>query len=301
MSTDTNINPKNRGLGRGLDALFESEEGVYPQADPEGQTPGAQRKTVGIEQLEPNPHQPRKIFAEEQIKELSDSIKEYGILQPLLVRPKEDDEEKYEIIAGERRWRAAQKAQLHEIPIVIRQLNNSEALQIGLVENLQREDLNPIEESLGYQQLIEEFGHTQQKVAELVGKSRSQVANMLRLLTLPNSIQDMLKNNEISIGHARALIGKENAEELAATISAQDMSVREVEALTSVGQKSGTKTGGAGLMKDSDTLALEGEIADTLGMAVDISLSQNGQSGHLKINFKSLEQLDFLLQKLSKD
>lgn len=295
--SENDLNPKKRGLGRGLDALFESEEGVYPQVDPEGQTPGAQRKTVGIEQLEPNPNQPRKSFNKDALQELASSLSEYGILQPILVRPSAHNDDRFEIIAGERRWRAAQIAQLHEVPIVIRELNNSEALQIGLVENLQREDLNPIEEALGYQQLLEEYGHTQKDVADLVGKSRSQITNMMRLLTLPASVQTMLENNEISVGHARALVNKDNAEELAERIKSQDMSVRDIESLTA--SNSNKKNNSQKAPKDADTRALEKEISDNLGMVVNINVKKNGHKGDVKISFKSLDQLDFLLHKLS--
>ena len=298
--SENDLNPKKRGLGRGLDALFESEEGVYPQVDQEGQTPaGVQRKVVGIEQLQRNPDQPRKTFNEDALKELAASLSEYGILQPILVRPLKNQDDQYEIIAGERRWRAAQIAQLHEIPVVVRDLNNSEALQIGLVENLQREDLNPIEEALGYRQLLEEYGHTQQKVAELVGKSRSQVTNMIRLLNLPESIQDMLQKDEISVGHARALINKDNAEELAQKIRNQDMSVRDIEALTASNTNKKTSSAPKAL-KDPDTRALEKEMSDNLGMIVNINVKGDGHKGDVKINFQSLDQLDFLLHKLSK-
>lgn len=298
MSNDRSLDPKRRGLGRGLDALFESNEGSYSQQDQDSQSSGPQRKVVGIEQLVPNPAQPRKSFSDEALSELASSLKEYGVLQPLLVRPKAGDEETYEIIAGERRWRASQIAQLHEIPVVIRELDDSQALQIGLVENLQREDLNPIEEALGYQKLIEEFGHTQQKVAELVGKSRSQITNMLRLLSLPESIHTMLEKGEISVGHARALIGKENAEELAKDIRDKDISVRDIEDLVS--KKEEKKNKSSQKIKDSDTRALEQEMSDALGMSVSINVKTDGHKGDVKISFRSLDQLDFLLHKLSR-
>ncbi len=296
--SDSNLNPKNRGLGRGLDALFENEESNYNQENDVDLPSSNQRKTLGIEQLVPNPDQPRKSFKEDALKELASSLSEYGILQPLLVRPSANQPDHFEIIAGERRWRAAQIAQIHEIPVVIKELDNSEALQIGLVENLQREDLNPIEESLGYQQLIEEFGHTQKKVAELVGKSRSQITNMIRLLSLPASVQDMVQNNKLSVGHARALIGKDNIEELAKKIQKEDFSVRDIEALTA--NTSPTKAKVKKTYKDTDTRALEREISDNLGMSVSINVKAKGQKGDVKISFKSLDQLDFLLQKLSK-
>ncbi len=300
MSTNLSLDPKKRGLGRGLDALFESKEEDYAQIAEDSNSSGLQKKVVGIEQLVPNPAQPRKTFRQEALEELASSLKEYGILQPLLVRPKQGAEELYEIIAGERRWRASQIAQLHEIPVVVRELTDSEALQIGLVENLQREDLNPVEEALGYQKLIEEFGHTQQKVAALVGKSRSQVTNMLRLLGLPQSILNMLENGEITTGHARALIGKENAEDLAKEIRDKDISVREIEELVSNSAVKDSKSS-AKPVKDSDTRALEKEISDTLGMLVNINVRNGSHKGNVKISFKSLDQLDFLLHKLSRN
>ncbi len=297
--SDSALNPKRRGLGRGLDALFESEETSYDTTQDNSATAAtsAARKTVGMEQLYPNAKQPRKFFRKEAIEELASSLKEYGILQPLLVRPGAN-ENTYEIIAGERRWRAAQMAQLHEIPVIIKDFDDSETLQVGLVENLQREDLNPIEEALGYQNLIEEFGHTQKDVAVMVGKSRSQVTNMLRLLTLPESVQNMLEQNQISTGHARALIGNPDAELLAKKIQDEDFSVRDIEALMSSPASSAKSAPSAKKTKDPDTRALEKEISDTLGMAVDISVGK-GHKGDLKISFKSLEQLDFLLHKLS--
>ncbi|MCB9963641.1 MAG: ParB/RepB/Spo0J family partition protein [Rhodospirillales bacterium] len=298
------LNPKKRGLGRGLDALFESGQADYATDDKEAQNGPAlagntQRKTLGIELLSPNPDQPRRTFDQTALEELAESLKEYGILQPLLVRPNPRSSGNYEIIAGERRWRAAQLAQLHDVPVVIRELTDSEALQIGLVENLQREDLNPVEEALGYRRLIEEFRHTQQKVAELVGKSRSQVTNMLRLLNLPDSVQNMLQTGDLSTGHARALIGRENAEELAKMIIEQDLSVREVEALLAgklnpAQTKPSSKPG-----KDTDTRALERDLSEALGMNVTLQVAGQGSSkGQMKVSFKSLDQLDYLIAKM---
>jgi ParB family chromosome partitioning protein len=295
---EDSLNPRKRGLGRGLNALFESEEGVYPQADSEGQTPGVRRKTLNIEQLIPNPAQPRKFFEDSAIEELAASLKQYGILQPLLVRPVQDNSEQFEIIAGERRWRAAQWASLHEVPVVIRELDDSTVLQIGLVENLQREDLSPLEEAEGYRALIEEFGHTQAKVAELVGKSRSYVTNMLRLLGLPERVQKMVSQGEISSGHARTLLSAENPEALAAEIVAKGLTVRQLEKAVSEEkqkQKEAKPSSAKPKEKDADSLALEREFSDLLGM--DFKVQMRGENyGHIQINFKSFSQLEYLLQ-----
>ena len=293
---------KLRGLGRGLNALFEDEEGIYPQASEHGQTPGRKREMIAVELLQPGKYQPRHVFDDEKIAELADSIKQHGVLQPLLVRKSQDSGDSYEIIGGERRWRAAQKAQLHEVPVVVLDLNDSEALEIALIENLQREDLSPIDEALGYQKLMDDFGHTQEKLAKALGKSRSHIANMVRLLKLPAEVQSMVTEGGLSMGHARALITAEDPLAVAQAVVYKGLSVRETEVLAnelggskkqSKGKKSSGKTG-----KDADTLALESEVSNALGMAVNID-SKNGREGTLSINFKSLDQLDELLHKLS--
>lgn len=307
MSEDTEIKAKKseakkrgpqRGLGRGLNALFEDEEGVYPQADPDGHTPGAQRIVIGLDQLEPGSYQPRRLFTDESIGELAESIAAHGVLQPLIVRPKNGFKGMYEIIAGERRWRASQKAQLHEVPVIIKELTDQQALEIALIENLQRENLNPVEEAQGYKRLIEEFGHTQEKAAAVLGKSRSHVANMVRLLTLPRGVIDLMREGKLSAGHARALVTAENPEELAKFIVTQGLSVREIEKIAA--QKSGRAAKGrsAKPAKDVDTLALEEEIGNVLGMKVSIDVNGSG-GGALKIAFKTLDQLDEILHRLS--
>lgn len=295
--------PKMRGLGRGLNALFEDEEGVYPQADADGHTPGRKRDLVGVGQLQPSGLQPRHVFDDDKIAELAESIKQHGILQPLLVRKLADSTDQYEIIGGERRWRAAQKCQLHEVPVIILDLDDSAALEIALIENLQREDLNPIDEALGYQKLMEDYGHTQEKLAEAMGKSRSHVANMVRLLNLPPAVQEMVADNGLSMGHARALITAKDPVSLAKDVLSKGLSVRETEALAMDASgkpkkvkskaKASAKTG-----KDADTLALEAEVSNAIGMNVSID-SVNGQAGKLSIDFKSLDQLDELLHRLS--
>ncbi|MCB9990197.1 MAG: ParB/RepB/Spo0J family partition protein [Rhodospirillales bacterium] len=300
MKSDVKPDPKKRGLGRGLNALFEDEEGIYPQADPQGHTPGTARLMVGVDQLEPGTYQPRRKFSDESINELAESIAVHGVLQPLIVRQKPGFDGTYEIIAGERRWRASQKAQLHEVPVIVKELDDGQALEIALIENLQREDLNPVEEALGYQQLIEEFGHTQEKAAAVLGKSRSHVANMIRLLSLPRKVMDMVRDGKLSAGHARTLVTAENPEELANIIVSQGLSVREAERLAAdkSGRTPGKRKSGSKAEKDVDTLALEDEITNALGMKVSIDVKGQG-TGALKIRFETLDQLDDLLHRLS--
>lgn len=300
--SDDKKKPSSRGLGRGLNALFEDEEGVYPQADTDGHTPGRKREMVGVGQLQASSLQPRHVFDGEKIAELAESIKQHGVLQPLLVRRDPAIPDFYEIIGGERRWRAAQKAQLHEVPVIILELDDTQALEIALIENLQREDLNPIDEALGYQKLMEDYGHTQEKLAEAMGKSRSHVANMVRLLNLPPAVQEMVADNGLSMGHARALITAKDPVSLAKSVLAKGLSVRETEALASdlsnKPKKSGAKKASKKTGKDADTLALEVELSNAIGMNVSID-SKNGQAGKLSIDFKTLDQLDELLHKLS--
>ncbi|MEM6781532.1 MAG: ParB/RepB/Spo0J family partition protein [Pseudomonadota bacterium] len=305
MTDEDALNPKNRGLGRGLNALFEDEEGEYPQVDPEGHTPGVQRKMLGIEQIEAHPDQPRQIFDEQALADLTASIKEHGVLQPILVRASKHTPDQYEIIAGERRWRASQRAQLHEIPVVVREMDDAQALQIALIENLQRHDLNPIEEAKGYQSLIDDFGHKPEEVGETIGKSRSHVANMVRLLGLPNSVQVMVMQGDISAGHARALLKAPNPTLLAQEVISKGLSVRQTEKLAADSEgrdiktrSSGAKSKSFGPAKDADTLALEKEISNLLGMSVTLSMKTD-KEGTLSIEFKDLDQLDDLLQRLS--
>lgn len=293
---------RKRGLGRGLNALFEDEEGVYPQADAHGHTPGAQRTMLGLDQLEPGTYQPRRNFDRESLRELAESISTHGVLQPIVVRPKPGADGRYEIVAGERRWRASQIAQIHEVPVIVRELNDQQALEVGLIENLQRQDLNPVEEALGYRRLMDEFGHTQEKAASILGKSRSHVANTIRLLTLPTRVIDMLRDGRLSAGHARTLVSANNAEALAEMIVSQGLSVREAESLSAdqASRPAGKKS--AKPIKDVDTLALEREVSNTLGMKVTIDVKKDakgGRPGVLKIDFKNLDQLDEILQRLS--
>ena len=295
------MDPKKRGLGRGLNALFEDEEEGFSQG--EGSVAeGHKRDMVGVDQLEPGPGQPRTVFQDSALSELADSIKQHGVLQPLLVREKEGGG--YHIVAGERRWRAAQKAQLHEVPVIVLDISEVEAFEIALIENLQREDLDPIDEATGYQRLIDEHNYTQEKLAESLGKSRSHIANISRLLQLPEFVQKCLSEGKISIGHARALITAKNAANLVKEVISQNLSVRETEKLVADTQGRPQKTTKRSVKsepkKDVDTLALEQDLSNKIGMRVSID-SHDGKTGKLSISFKSLDQLDELLKKLASE
>lgn len=295
-------NPKNRGLGRGLNALFEDEEGVLPQSGAGEQPEGRKKDMIGTDQLEAGLGQPRTIFKEDALEELAESIRQHGILQPLLVRALKDSDGRYEIIAGERRWRAAQKAQLHEVPVIVLDISDSEAFEIALIENLQREDLDPVDEATGYQKLIDTHDYTQEKLAEVLGKSRSHIANMIRLLQLPFMVQNHLSGGKITIGHARALITAENAEDLVKEVIAKKLSVRDTENLVAAyqgrPQKAKKTKKAAAPQKDVDTLALEKDLSNTIGMRVSID-SYDGKAGKVSVEFKSLDQLDDVIQRLT--
>ena len=294
----SDVKTKSRGLGRGLNALFEDEEKSLPAAVvAAANAPTAKQQTLGVDQIKPGSSQPRKDFDADALNDLAESIKAHGLLQPLLVRKAAADG--YEIIAGERRWRAAQKAKLHEVPVIILDLPDEAALEVALIENLQREDLNPLEEAQGYQRLADEYGHTQEKIAKALGKSRPHVANMMRLLTLPEKVQHYLREGQLSAGHARALITAENPQVLAEEIVFHGLNVRETESLAARDKK-GTAAGLArrGPGKDVDTMALEQEMTNLLGMKVRVD-SKAGGKGTLKIEYKSLDQLDEVLAKLS--
>ncbi len=289
---------KKRGLGRGLNALFEDEEGVYPQIDNEGQTPSAQRKAISISQIAPGPYQPRTIFNDERIAELADSMREHGVLQPLLVRANPDSDGMYEIVAGERRWRAAQKAGIHEIPVIIRNFTDKETLEIGLIENLQREDLNPLDEARALEQLMAEFSYTQNEAAQSVGKSRSYVANMVRLTTLPKEVQKFLENGELSAGHARTLVTAKDPLSMAKQIVNSGLSVRDAEKLTALGRSTNKKKK-ATTQKDINTIALEKEVSDKIGLNVTIDM-KSSTAGKVTIAFRDLDQLDEIVHRLTK-
>lgn len=253
---------------------------------------------VPIESVIPNPDQPRRSFTEEQLQELARSIAEKGIIQPMIVRAKG---EQYEIVAGERRWRAAQMAKLHEVPVLLRDYDDTEVLEVAIIENIQRADLNPVEEAAGYRQLMDRFGHTQEKLAAALGKSRSHIANLLRLLNLPMDVQDMLKAGKLSAGHARALITSEDPSILASQVVSGGLSVRETERLATEG-KSGTKppkTQKSRVEKDADTKAIEGDLSAALRMSVQISHEAGTEGGIISIRYKTLEDLDELCRILS--
>lgn len=319
MTDDNKINPKQRGLGRGLDALFGDEEkgSLKPSVpnqqplDPEDATNAPKstgsRRAVGTAQLIPNPDQPRRRFDEAALHDLANSIREHGIIQPILVRPYKNKDDVFEIIAGERRWRAAQLAHLHQVPIVVRNMDDETVHKVALIENLQREDLTPIEEAQGYQRLIEDYGYTQEEVAETINKSRSHVANMVRLLGLPASVQNMVNDGKISAGHARALAGLDNPADVAREIVAKGLSVRQAEKLAaSVAGREikhkkppGTQNAVTGEMeKDHDTVALEKHISDLLGLRVELS-QKSAHEGRLMIEYKNLDQLDDIIQRLA--
>lgn len=289
---------KPRGLGRGLSALM-ADVTASPAASSEQAVRRADTQ-VPIERLKPNPNQPRRTFKAEDLNDLSASIKEKGVLQPLIVRQIGED---FEIVAGERRWRAAQMAQLHQVPVLVRDLDDIEVLEIAIIENIQRADLNSVEEAAGYRQLMDKFGHTQERLAEALGKSRSHIANLLRLLSLPEDVQEMVKEGQLSAGHARALITLDNASELARQIVRGGLSVRATEALVKKQQRGDqpapVQAKRPAPDKDADTKALEGDLSAMLGMKVTIDHKPGGEAGQITIKYDTLDQLDELCGRLS--
>jgi ParB family chromosome partitioning protein len=285
-----------RGLGRGLSALM--ADVVQPAATAE-EAPRRPDLRVPIERVEPNPNQPRRDFPEEALAELAASIREKGIIQPLIVRNNPRNPDGYEIVAGERRWRAAQIAQLHEVPVLLRDFDDGEVLEIAIIENIQRADLNPVEEAMGYRQLMDRFGHTQEKLAEALSKSRSHIANLLRLLNLPAEVQAWLREGKLSAGHARALVTAENPVALARQVIARGLSVRETERLAKSAGAGSRKSSGPGHSdKDADTRVLEQDLSANLGMAVVID-HRGHDGGKLTIAYRNLDQLDELCQLLA--
>ncbi len=280
---------KRAPLGRGLAALF-GEVGARPAVDV------VAGRTVPIEAIRPSAFQPRRVFAETELEALAQSIREKGIVQPLLVRPVAEANADFELVAGERRWRAAQRVGLHEVPVVIRSLGDSDALEIALVENLQREDLSPLEEAEAYSRLMKEFGRSQAGLAEAVGKSRSHVANTLRLLTLPPPVRRNLEAGDLSAGHARALLGAPDPAALAVEVVRRGLNVRATEKL--VRRRATAPPPRPPRPRDADTIALEQEIATTLGLRV--SLSPKSRGGSLTLHYASLDQLDRVLTLLRK-
>lgn len=295
---DVALNPRTRGLGRGLSALFDDDDDSPTSGMTKPTTIGAPRQTLPIEQLKPGKYQPRKEFLPLPLDELANSIKQHGILQPLLVRPLADDAgAEYEIIAGERRWRAAQLAGLHEVPVVIKDLDDSVTLEVALIENLQREDLNPLEEADAYKKLMEAFDHTQETLADALGKSRSHIANTLRLMNLPDELKTYLLAGKISAGHARSLLSADDPKALAEAIISGDLSVRETERIVQSGKTIAKAKSKGKTTKDVDTRALEEEMSNRLGTKVEISLGTKG--GKLVVHYKDFDQLDEFLHRLS--
>ncbi|EJB04928.1 ParB/RepB/Spo0J family partition protein [Rhizobium redzepovicii] len=285
-----------RRLGRGLAALIgEMDQPVPVEAE---RTISADRM-IPIEFVSRNPRNPRRFFDDTELHDLASSIRQHGIVQPIVVRTM--DRDRYEIIAGERRWRAAQLAGLIEIPVIVRDVDDKTALEIAIVENVQRADLNPLEEALGYEQLIAEYGYTQNDLGEIIGKSRSHVANSLRLLKLPDPVRDLLAAGSLSAGHARALVSTPDPAGLARTIVAKGMSVRDAEKLAQNNIKAQSEPQLAASrrdQKDSDTLALERTLSDALGL--DVAINHKTSGGQIKISYKSLEQLEEICRLLER-
>lgn len=302
-----------KGLGKGLSALMGEEYSQMSEPDramPELNVP----TTLPVLSVHSGKFQPRTRFTEEYLHELADSIEKNGIMQPIIVRPSPEQAGKYEIIAGERRWRASQLAKLTEIPVIIRDIDDKLALELALVENIQRQDLTPLEESAGYQRLIDEFSYTQEELARTVGKSRSHIANLLRLLSLPDAIKNHLDQDELTMGHARALLNAENPVQLAQIVVKEGLNVRQTEQLVRTGsleasqpasaaivpikgKSSGSSSGGS-RAKDADIMALEETLSSNLGLNVSINAS-SGQKGSIVIQYESLGQLDDILRRLS--
>ena len=286
--------PMQKGrLGRGLASLIGEASPGEARISPHGE-----QRLLSLDQLHPSGRNPRRTFGDIELIELADSIRQKGLLQPIIARP---DRERggFEIVAGERRWRAAQKAALHTLPVIVRELSDQEAAEFALIENVQRTDLNPIEEATGYSELIERFGYTQEQVAEVIGKSRSHLANTLRLLRLPVSVQALVQDGRLTSGHARALIGRDDAEVLAQRIVEENLNVRAVEALVQTeargnGAKSPNRHGGD---KDADARAFEKDLSDSLGLRVEIKPG-SGESGTLSIKYGNFDQLDYIRTRL---
>tara|TARA_Y100001947_G_scaffold77224_1_gene65417 strand:- start:763 stop:1662 length:900 start_codon:yes stop_codon:yes gene_type:complete len=282
---------KPRGLGRGLSSLMGdiTKEPITSGVNSENQT---DEKLVPVEKIYPNPNQPRKSFQEEKLIELANSIKTKGLVQPLIVRKKKGTKESFEIVAGERRWRAAQRAQIHELPVIVKDFSDIEVLEIAIIENVQRADLNPVEEALGYKNLMDNFDHTQEGLSKEIGKSRSHIANLLRLLTLPKEVQNLLISGQLTAGHARALVTSENPVALAKQIISLGLSVRDAERLAkNASQKNAVKKVKI-KEKPADTVILETDLSAALKMKVLIDHEVGKENGFISISYRSLEDLD---------
>jgi ParB family transcriptional regulator, chromosome partitioning protein len=301
------VKRRGSGLGRGLSALMADIEtsGIAPERPVVAEASSAEvrmPRRVPTDRIRPNPDQPRRSFSDSALEELAASIREKGVIQPLIVRPDPRGADSFQIVAGERRWRAAQLAQLHDLPVIIRDFNDTEVLEVAIIENIQRADLNALEEAQGYRQLIDRFGHTQEQLAQAMGKSRSHIANLMRLLALPDESQDMMRAGQLSAGHARALLTADDALGLARKAVAKGWSVRDVEKHA----KSGGPTQGRGgarppaTAKDADTLALEGDLSANIGMPVSIEHDAASGEGRVSIRYSDLQALDDLIRLLSK-
>ena len=296
-------NERKKGLGRGLSSFLDvdSFDEIVEISNPEKEVSKASNSSnfLPIEHLVPNQNQPRKNFSEDELKSLASSISETGIIQPILVRKNNSF---YEIVAGERRWRAAQLAKIHEVPVLIKELTNEEVVKISIVENIQRVDLNPIEEANSYHQLIRDFGYTQEKVSSSLGKSRSYIANSLRLLSLPKSIIKFLEEGKLTSGHARALVGVKNSEFLAKKIIEEGLSVRDIENIVKKGidQTNNRIEKKPSIKKDVDTLNLEQDLKMALGLKTVIDHNENSGRGSIIIKYRDLEQLDEFCSKIMK-
>jgi ParB family chromosome partitioning protein len=286
LEADRRAGARKRGLGMGLSALL---GGASDLVGAEG------ARIVPIEFLRPSALQPRRYFGEDELAALTESIRARGVMQPLLVRRVPDADEQYEIVAGERRWRAAQIAGCHELPVVVYALSDREALELALLENVQRQDLTPLEEADGYRRLIEEFGHTQEELARTLGKSRSHIANLIRLLGLPVPLRAMLEGGQLSAGHARALLGARDPAPLARQVVARGLNVRQTEAL--VRHERQTPKLSSAKPRDANTLAVERDLSGRLGLRV--RLQPRGTGGTLSIAYRSLDQLDELIRRLT--
>jgi ParB family chromosome partitioning protein len=292
MSDETPLRRRPSGLGRGLSSLLGE---VAQEAPVSGETRNANIHMLPVASLEPHPDQPRRHFDDDALDELAASIASRGLIQPIVVRP---HGHRYQIVAGERRWRAAQRAHLHEVPVIVRKFDDIETLEVAIVENIQRQDLNAIEEAEAYKRLIDEFGHTQEVLGKLVHKSRSHIANLLRLLDLPAGVRSLLASSELSMGHARALIPAEDPEALAEEVVRRGLSVRETEKLVrSSRSQAPAKARGSGLGVNADIEALERQLGDMLGLRVKIAHRADG--GMVALNYSSLDQLDMICQRLS--
>ena len=281
------INPfkSKKGLGRGLSSLI-GDSDIKTSKD-----------KISISSIVPNKNQPRKLFEKEALEELKNSIKERGIIQPLIVRKSDDQDDKFELIAGERRWQAAQSAGLHEVPVVIIEADNLKSLELAIIENVQRKDLNPVEEAESYNNLIQNFGYDHEKVSQFIGKSRSHISNSIRLLSLPEKILDLIRNNKISQGHAKVLVGLENALLLADKIIKKKLSVRQLESLVRLFKNGSNKSFKS---KDSNIISTENDLSEKIGMRVILNNKKNN-SGTLSFEYKGIDQLDRLIDVIKKN